>query len=195
MTVTIPLPGGAAASARLLDPRGDAALVHRWVTQPRGRFWGMGDQSVEEVAQTYEYVASLPAHDAYLVHVDDRPCALVQLYDPAQDPLGEVVEVREGDLGLHLFVGPEAAAVAGLDRTETAMVAAMRLAFGRDGVRRVVAEPDERNVAMLRRMAQAGADVGERIRVHDKDARYVVLDRAAFERAEARVLAASVARV
>ncbi|MEX1908139.1 GNAT family N-acetyltransferase [Janibacter sp. Y6] len=195
MTVTIPLPGGAAASARLLDPRGDAALVHRWVTQPRGRFWGMGDQSVEEVAQTYEYVASLPAHDAYLVHVDGRPCALVQLYDPAQDPLGEVVEVREGDLGLHLFVGPGAAAVAGLDRTETAMIAAMRLAFGRAGVRRVVAEPDERNVAMMRRLAQAGADIGERIRVHDKDARYVVLDRAAFERAEARVLAASVARV
>ncbi|WP_252975651.1 hypothetical protein [Janibacter melonis] len=50
----------------------------------------------------------------------------------------------------------------------------------------MVAEPDERNVAMLRRMAQAGADIGERIRVHDKDARYVVLDRAAFERAEAR---------
>ena len=38
----------------------------------------------------------------------------------------------------------------------TAMIAAMRLAFGRDGVRRVVAEPDERNVAMMRRLAQEG---------------------------------------
>ncbi|WP_372430525.1 GNAT family N-acetyltransferase [Janibacter melonis] len=56
----------------------------------------MGDQSLEEVAQTYEYVASLPAHDAYLVHVDDRPCALVQLYDPAQDPSARSPRCAEG---------------------------------------------------------------------------------------------------
>ena len=51
---------------RPLRPDEDAALVHGWVTQPRGRFWGMADKSVEEVRDIYAFVDSPEAHWAWM---------------------------------------------------------------------------------------------------------------------------------
>ena len=62
---------------RPLQPEQDAPLIHGWVTHPRGRFWGMGDKSVEEIRDVYAFVDSLEAHWAWIGEVEGRPVALV----------------------------------------------------------------------------------------------------------------------
>ena len=91
---------------RPLRPEEDAALVHGWVTQPRGRFWGMADKSVEEVRDIYAFVDSLEAHWAWIGESDGRPVALVQTYEPEHDPIAQAYDVQPGDLGAHIFVAP-----------------------------------------------------------------------------------------
>lgn len=160
---------------RPLRPEEDAATIHAWVTQPRGRFWGMADTSVEEVRDIYAFVDSLEAHWAWIGERDGRPVALVQTYAPEHDPIAEVLEVLRGDLGLHVFVGP------GEDATAVA-TAIFAWAFADPAVQRLVGEPDAANQAMLRRLREWGFVAGERVRIGDKDAQLVHLTRADFER-------------
>lgn len=167
---------------RPLRPAEDAPLVHGWVTQPRGRFWGMADKSVDEVRDIYAFVDSLEAHWAWIAEEDGRPVALVQTYEPEHDPISEVYAVQPGDLGAHIFVAPGEDALA-------LGASIVGWAFADPAVRRLVGEPDANNRAVLTRLEQAGFEVGEHVRIGDKDARLVLLTR---ERAEglARALAA-----
>ena len=91
---------------RPLQPEQDAPLIHGWVTHPRGRFWGMGDKSVEEIRDVYAFVDSLEAHWAWIGEVEGRPVALLQTYEPEHDPIAEAYDVQPGDLGAHVFVAP-----------------------------------------------------------------------------------------
>ncbi|UUZ44967.1 acetyltransferase [Janibacter limosus] len=84
-------------SFRPLRPHEDAPLLHGWFTQLRGRFWGMGDKSVDEVRDVYDFVDSLEAHWAWIGEKDGRPVALVQTYEPEHDPVAEAYAVRSGD--------------------------------------------------------------------------------------------------
>ena len=159
---------------RPLRPDEDAALVHGWVTQPRGRFWGMADKSVEEVRDIYAFVDSLEAHWAWIGESEGRPVALVQTYEPEHDPVADAYDVQPGDVGAHVFVAPgEDAAAVG--------VGIYRWLFADPAVQRFVGEPDAANRAVLHRAQQIGFELGERVRVGDKDARMVYLTRERFE--------------
>lgn len=161
---------------RPLRPESDAELVHGWVTQPRGRFWGMADKSVEEVRDIYAFVDSLEAHWAWIVEEDGRPVAMVQSYLPEHDPVSEVYDVRPGDLGAHIFIAPGQDAL-------TVGTAICAWAFADPAVQRLVGEPDAANSAILTRLEQSGFERGERVRLGEKDAQLVFLTRERFERA------------
>jgi hypothetical protein len=155
----------------VLDPDGDLDTMHAWVTGPGTKFWGLGDLSREELRDTYAFVDSLPAHHAYLVRVDGEPVALLQVYDPADDPLGDCYEVQPGDVGIHLLVGARVRPGSS-DRLFGAIVA-----FVRDlpGARRVVAEPDVRNDRALARMVRTGFVAGPVIELPHKRAQLAFL--------------------
>lgn len=159
---------------RPLRPDEDAPLIHEWATQPRARFWGMADKSVDEVRDIYAFVDSLEAHWAWIGEEDGRPVALVQTYEPEHDPVAEAYDVRPGDLGAHVFVAPGADALA---------VGAGIFAwlFADSAVQRLVGEPDADNTAILVRLEQSGFELGDRVRIGDKDAQMVYLTRGRFE--------------
>lgn len=159
---------------RPLRPAEDAATLHTWVTEPRGHFWGMGDKSVEEIRDIYAFVDSLEAHWAWIVEDDGRPVALLQTYEPEHDPVAEAYEVQPGDLGAHVFVAPGEDAL----RVGAGIFAWV---FSDPQVQRLVGEPDAANRAILRRLEQSGFELGERVRVGDKDARMAYLTRERFE--------------
>ncbi len=165
---------------RRVDPAGDAALVHGWVSQDRARFWGMGDHAVEQVRETYAFVDALPTHHAYLVSVAERPVALLQTYEPAADPVGETYEVVDGDLGVHVLLAPAEVPEAGF--TATLAAALTRVVLADERVRRVVVEPDARNEAALDRLRRTGFELGPEVDLPGKRARLAFLRR---ERAEA----------
>lgn len=167
---------------RPLDPVADLDLVHGWVTQPRARFWGMTDHTREEVGEVYAFLASLDTHHAYLVHEvlpgraeeDGVPVAIFQTYEPEHDPVGEVYEVQEGDLGIHLFVAP------GEPRPGFTGALVRYLAgrvFGDPSVRRLVVEPDVLNERSVARFSREGFQPGPVVDLGHKTAQLAFLPR------------------
>ncbi|MDQ0375435.1 GNAT family N-acetyltransferase [Cellulomonas humilata] len=155
----------------VLDPDADLDTIHAWVTAPGTRFWGLAELSREELRDTYAFVDSLPTHHAYLLRCGGEPVALLQVYDPADDPLGECYDVQPGDVGIHLLVG------ARVRPGSSARLFGALVAFLRDlpGARRIVAEPDVRNDRALTRMTRTGFVAGPVIELPHKRAQLAFL--------------------
>ncbi|MEU7618245.1 GNAT family N-acetyltransferase [Micromonospora rifamycinica] len=171
-----PVEGFGEVSIRLVEPDRDVEVIHDWVTRERSRFWGMRDASRERVREIYTYLDSLTTHHAYLVHRDGRPVALFQTYEPAADPVGECYDVRPGDFGIHLLIGPPDG---GAEPGFTGVLLDAFLAFVlADPTRlRIVAEPDARNARAVDRLVRAGFLPGPLVDLPDKRARLLFLDR------------------
>ncbi|MEU5948843.1 GNAT family N-acetyltransferase [Micromonospora sp. NPDC047465] len=164
---------------RPVDPDTDVDLIHGWVSEERARFWGMRDAGRERVAEIYRYLDSLTTHHAWLVHRDGVPVALFQTYEPAADPVGQCYDVRPGDHGAHLLIGPPT-------RTERGFTGALLgvflgFVFADPLRRRIVMEPDARNDKAVDRLLRTGFVAGPLIDLPDKRARLMFLDRESFE--------------
>ncbi|WP_374775944.1 acetyltransferase [Streptomyces sp. NBC_01310] len=145
-----------------VDPAADSALIHSWVTEERARFWGMGEASRELVQEIYEDVDRRTTHHAYMVSRDGAQVALFQTYDCAEDRVSECYEVQPGDVGMHLLVGPSRG---GAERgfTGALMGAFIAFVFSDDAARRMVVEPDARNVKAIARFERAGFVLGPEV--------------------------------
>ncbi len=139
-----------------LDLSRDLELLHAWVTHPRSAFWMMQDATLADIRTEYDAIAADPHHDAFLGRVGGRPAFLVETYDPAHATgMGELPELRPGDLGMHVLVAPpEGAPVPGL--TTAVFDAVMAFCFADLSVERVVVEPDVRNDAIRAKNVAAG---------------------------------------
>ncbi|GAA4996022.1 GNAT family N-acetyltransferase [Streptomyces siamensis] len=139
-----------------LDPRADLDVVHRWVTHERAVHWGMNGLTEEQVLETYLHLDSLDTHHAFLMVKDGVPAALFQTYEPEADRVSECYEVRPGDIGVHLLIGP-----AGPGGGRPGWSAALLGAFttyalvGLDR-QRIVVEPDARNAKAIARLTRQG---------------------------------------
>ncbi|ACZ30819.1 hypothetical protein Xcel_1799 [Xylanimonas cellulosilytica DSM 15894] len=170
------LPDAAGAlTLHMLDPVADLDVIHAWVVEPRARFWGLGHLSRDELRETYEFVESVPSHHAYLLRWDGAPVALVQAYDPADDPVGEAYPVRAGDVGAHFFLGGRGPR--GVPVWAGVGPAILLALFTPPAARRLVVEPDVRNQAAVARVAALGFTLGPQVRVGEKTARLATLDR------------------
>jgi len=125
---------------RPVEPVLDAPTLHAWVTHPKGRFWQMADCDLHAVELAYAAIDENPCHEAHLGLVDGVPVFLVERYDPASDPVGEVYDVQSGDIGMHVLVAPTQTPVPGFTREVFATI--MTWLFEDSAVQRVVVEPD-----------------------------------------------------
>ncbi|QYJ05106.1 acetyltransferase [Nocardioides panacisoli] len=163
---------------REVDPEADADLLHAWVTADRARFWGMQEETRDGVRDIYTYIGSQPHLSAHFLEVagEDRPLALLQTYDPAVEEIGRFYDRRPGDLGIHALL-PDDPARSG--RTPELVAFAMEALFARDGVRRIVLEPDVANEKSVALAEALGAERGPRTRVVtsylDKEAQFFFL--------------------
>ncbi|MEU9577166.1 GNAT family N-acetyltransferase [Streptomyces chilikensis] len=170
------VPGFGTVAFRVLDPEGDAGLVHRWVDDERARFWGMVGHTVDQVRDIYAFVDSLETHHAYLIEHDGRPAGLLQTYDPEHDPLGEHYPVRPGDFGIHILLAPpEGAPRSGFGGSLFGAV--LDFVWSDPARLRVVAEPDVRNERSRRRLRLAGFTEGAEVALEHKRARLYFLER------------------
>ncbi|MGA4727934.1 GNAT family N-acetyltransferase [Micromonospora taraxaci] len=167
--------GFGTVTIRPVRPDEDVDLLHGWVTQDRARFWGMREASRERVHEIYAYLDSLVTHQAYLVHRDGVPAALAQTYQPEADPVGDCYEVRPGDVGVHLLIGPPTTVERGF--TGALFGAILDFVLADPGRRRVVIEPDARNERAINRFLRTGFRPGPLIDLPEKRARLLFLDR------------------
>lgn len=161
-----------------VDPVADGPLLHAWVTAERAVFWQMQGASPADVVAAYAEIDASPHHDAFLGRVDGEPVFLVERYDPAADPVGQVVEVEPGDVGMHLLVAPPTAPVPGFSLA--VMRAVLAWLFDDPDVHRVVVEPDAANTAIHRLNARAGFVVEREVELPTKRALLSTCTRARF---------------
>ncbi|MEV7993228.1 GNAT family N-acetyltransferase [Streptomyces sp. NPDC086077] len=146
-----------------LDAKGDAEVVHGWVSQERAVFWGMNGLTQDEVAGIYAHLDTLDTHHAYLLVKDGEPVALFQTYEPQADRVGECYDVRPGDIGVHLLLAPAGAGGSRLGWTTSLIGAAASYVWLVLGRRRVVVDPDVRNEKAIERFLRLGFVAGPKV--------------------------------
>ncbi|WP_079273274.1 GNAT family N-acetyltransferase [Streptomyces sp. TN58] len=145
-----------------VDPAADAGLIHRWVTQERARFWGMGGASRELVREIYEDVDRRTTHHAFIVALEGAPAGLFQTYECEADRVSECYDVQPGDVGLHLLIAPgEGAPRPGF--SAALLTAFLSFVFSDPAARRLVAEPDARNAKAIARLERTGFVLGPEV--------------------------------
>lgn len=156
----------------------DARLLHAWVTHPRSVYWQMQDASVDDVVREYAAIVVSEHHEAFLGLADGEPQFLVERYDPRLSPLGDLPEIREGDIGMHLLVAPTDQPQHGFTRAVMRLV--MMFCLADPAVRRVVVEPDVRNEGIADLNAAAGFVVLREVALPTKTAALSAATRESF---------------
>jgi len=169
-----------------LDVERHLTSVHGWVTDPRCSFWGMAQAGPDDVVAEYSRIRQHAHHHAHLGRVEGEPAFLAETYDPARSDLAGLVrvpELRPGDLGMHVLIAPtDGAPVAGW--TTAIFRTVLRFCFADATVRRVVVEPDVRNVAIRRKNLEAGFVELRELPLPGKTAMLSVCTREAFVRTD-----------
>lgn len=138
-----PFVGRQGLALRRLDLAADIPVMHRWFRMDYASFWGMQGHAEAAVLAHYAELLASGHSMAYTGLQAGEPAFLVECYDPRHDELGRHYEVREGDVGMHFFVGPPRLPRSGFTREVFRTL--MRFIFDRLHARRVVVEPDARN--------------------------------------------------
>lgn len=167
----------------VLDPVTDLDVIHRWVTAPASRFWGLSELSRQELRDLYAYVDGLPSHHAFLVRRDGLPIVLLQTYEPENDPLGEVYEAQPGDVGIHFLLGDRGSPVRGFTTRVGRILAAF--VFAAPGAQRIVIEPDVGNERAVARARLFGFTLGPQVELPDKSGRLAFLTRGDWDARQA----------
>ena len=166
---------------RPVDVEADADLLHVWLTDPKSAFWDMQDADVDVVREAYAEIDASAWHEAFIGLHDGTPAFLMERYDPAHDPIGDVYEVQDGDVGMHFLVAPTDEPVHGF--TLAVIWTVMDVLFTDPATKRVVVEPDVRNDAVHKLNAEVGFRVVGEVELPDKRALLSVCTRRDYEQA------------
>ncbi|PIJ48366.1 transcriptional regulator [Erwinia sp. OLTSP20] len=132
----------------------DAALIHSWVTRDYAHFWGMQNNTPEQVASFYQALTEGNPRAAMIGACDDKPAFLMEFYRAAEDDVGKFYPVQPGDYGMHLLIAPADNPVKQFSWQVFTVV--MDYMFSLPEVSRVVVEPDVRNINIHRLNKRAG---------------------------------------
>ncbi|MDU4290371.1 GNAT family N-acetyltransferase [Mixta calida] len=132
----------------------DVPLIHRWVTQDYARFWGMQNDTLEQVAAFYQQLTADNPQAAIIGLCNGEPVFLMECYQAQQDEVGKHYPARPDDYGMHILIAPAEKPVAQFSWQVFSTV--MDYLFSLPQVRRVVVEPDVRNEKIHRLNKRAG---------------------------------------
>ena len=151
----------------------DLPLIHRWMNDPAvARYWDLNGP-IERTSAHLAEQRALTHSEPYLARLAGRPIGYWELYRAAQDRLAAYYPAHADDVGIHLLIGEPDLRGVGLG---SMLLAALCDALQREARCRVVAEPDERNIASVRAFVSAGFRVSETIDLPEKRATLVIRD-------------------
>ncbi|WP_241650670.1 GNAT family N-acetyltransferase, partial [Rosenbergiella collisarenosi] len=79
-------------------------------------FWGMQDQSVEQVNDFYINLIAQDVNSVLIGCLDGQPYFLIECYQALQEEVAEHYPAQSGDYGMHLLVAPVSTPISGLSR-------------------------------------------------------------------------------
>jgi RimJ/RimL family protein N-acetyltransferase len=131
----------------------DLPLIQSWMNDPDvARYWEL-DGPPERTSEHVRAQLELPHTQPLLARLSGRAIGYWELYQAADDPLAAHYAAEPDDLGVHLLIGEGDCRGIGLGGV---LLRALADAVQRERPRRLVAEPDERNLASVRAFAAAG---------------------------------------
>jgi acetyl CoA:N6-hydroxylysine acetyl transferase len=154
-------------------PDRDLPQLHRWLNDPAvDQYWELGG-GVGRVADHLAELRDTPHARGYVGRLAGRAVSYWEIYRAAEDRLGRYYPARPTDLGVHLLIGEPDCRGIGLGAV---LLTALAESLSGDGSRRVVAEPDERNLPSLRAFAKAGFRREGTVALPEKNAALMVRD-------------------
>lgn len=131
-------------SLRPVRPAEDADWLHDWLRRDYARFWGLTRASREDVMAVYEAIQNSGHSLAYLGSRAQAPAFLLEHYLPAHDPVAGHYPVRAGDHGIHFVLAP--LQTPRHNFSIEVLMAIIEIIFRDTPARRLVVEPDVRNL-------------------------------------------------
>ncbi len=165
---------------RPFDLERDLAELQRWLHMDYARFWGLREAPPEKIARLYAEQLRRPGYRT-LIGEDARSgerCFLLEAYVPQDDELARHYPARTGDLGFHILMAPARVAQSGF--TPRMLQAVHEVLFANPKTKRIVAEPDVRNLPIYRRLLRLGYVLGPIIQLPSKTSRLVFLERGCY---------------
>lgn len=155
----------------------DLAMIADWMNDPAvAAYWELNGDHV----RTHRHVEAQLAGDGRSVPclgvLDGVPMSYWEIYRADLDPLARYVPVRPHDTGLHLLLGPSSCRGRRLGTALLRAVAGLVLDH-RPACRRVLAEPDLRNVPSLAAFLAAGFRLLDEVQLPAKRAAIMTCDR------------------
>lgn len=148
-----------------VKPDRDLSLIHRWMNDPEvARYWQL-DGPPQRTAEHLDAQFGLGYTQPLLARLSGRAIGYWELYQAAEDPLAAFYPALPTDLGVHLLIGEPDCRGLGLGGL---LLRVLADAAQRQKPRRLVAEPDERNLASVRAFAGAGFTAEGTIELPDK---------------------------
>jgi RimJ/RimL family protein N-acetyltransferase len=157
----------------------DIAVLHRWVNMDYAKtFWQM-EGSYARIYHHYEKFLASGLGDSLMFFYPGNPAPIAQMdfYHPGLDEVGTRYEVKEGDIGIHLLMGPPTSPVKGL--TTHVMLCGISYLFIL-GAQRIIGEPDINNTNANELVKRAGFEFVKPITLSYKTANLYFLEKANF---------------
>lgn len=150
-----------------VKPDRDLPVIHRWMNDPEvARYWELAGPP-ERTEEHVRRQIGLAHTEPMLARLSGRPIGYWELYRAAEDPLAEHYQARPDDLGVHLLIGEGECRGLGLG---SLMLRVLADAVQSRSPRRIVAEPDERNLASIRAFTAAGFTAAASLELPEKRA-------------------------
>lgn len=130
-------------SIRPIQLDSDIDTLFSWVTKPYAKYWGMLEQTRDEVKQSYQEIEENNHHHTYIGLLNDTPIFLMERYKASEDIIAAHYEALDNDYGMHILVAPVEKRIPKF--TWEVFRTVMEYFFSLSFVNRVVVEPDKNN--------------------------------------------------
>jgi RimJ/RimL family protein N-acetyltransferase len=151
----------------------DLPAIHRWMNDPAvARYWQL-DGQVRRVTAHLTEQRVRPHTEPYLARLCGRPIGYWELYRAAEDRLAAYYPALPTDTGVRILIGEPDARGIGLGSVLlTALCDALQGLLGG----RIVAAPEEYDIAALRAFSAAGFRSAATVALPEKRATLVIRD-------------------
>ncbi|MBU2996781.1 acetyltransferase [Cellulophaga baltica] len=130
-------------SIRPINLENDIDMLYSWVSKPYAKYWGMLEQTKEEVFNEYKKLEDNSHHHTYIGELNKQPIFLMERYKTSEDVIVKHYDALDNDYGMHILVAPAEKKIPKF--TWHVFSTVMAYFFSLPFVNRVVVEPDINN--------------------------------------------------
>jgi acetyl CoA:N6-hydroxylysine acetyl transferase len=164
---------------RPVDFDKDLTMLYEWMhSRHIAPFWKL-DLPVEKFKEWLASSIESTYKDIYIGFYNGEPVSYLIAYSVKNDPIRQYYDVQDGDLGMHLLIGPRSY----LNKQDALSLIRSMIVFlfHQYGAKRIIGEPDIRNRIIIPILKELGGDVLGQIELPDKKASLIIGERKKIE--------------